>query len=72
MALRRLWSGSGWLHAKLALVAVLLGYHAWCAQVIKTFREDRNQRSHRFYRVANEVPALILIAILILVVVKPI
>jgi putative membrane protein len=63
--------GGGWLHAKLALVAGLIGYHLYCGHLVKVFAEDRNSRSHRFYRFFNEVPVLILTAVTILVVVKP-
>lgn len=62
---------AGWLHAKLALVLLLLVYHGWCYKIVATFREDRNQRSARWYRVFNETPLLLLIAIVILAVVKP-
>ena len=61
----------GWLHAKLALVALLVAYHFACGHFIKAFRDDRNTRSHVFYRVFNELPVLVLIAIVILVVVRP-
>ncbi len=70
-----LWLGygftGGWLHAKLALVAVLVGYHLWCGRIVRTFRDDGNTRSHVFYRWFNEFPVLLLVAIIILVVVKP-
>lgn len=70
-----LWLGygfsGGWLHAKLALVGVLIGYHLWCGKMVRTFRDDANSRSHVFYRWFNEFPVLILIASVILVVVKP-
>lgn len=65
------WSGSWWLHVKLALVAALFGFHFWCVKLAGDFRADRNVRSHRFYRLINEIPALILVAVVILVVVKP-
>lgn len=61
----------GWLHAKLGLVALLLVYHGACWWYLRVFREGRNTHSHRFYRVFNELPVLLLIAIVILVVVKP-
>ena|SRR5437773_179945 len=61
----------GWLHAKLTLVAVLIGYHLWCYFLMLAFREGRNRHSQRFYRMFNEAPALLLIAIVILVIVKP-
>ena len=70
-----LWLGfgisGGWLYAKLALVAVLLGYHGYCGKLLRDFRDDRNNRSHVFYRWFNEFPVLILVAVVILVVVKP-
>ena len=61
----------GWLHAKLTLVALLIGYHFWCGATIKLFLNDNSERSHKFYRVVNELPVIVLIAIVILVVVKP-
>ncbi len=64
------WS-EGWLHAKLALVAGLSVYHGLLARWVRAFVEDRNARTARFYRIVNEVPTLLLIAIVILVVVKP-
>ncbi|MBX6393275.1 MAG: CopD family protein, partial [Burkholderiales bacterium] len=70
-----LWLGygfaGGWLHAKLALVLVLIGYHLWCGRLLRAFREDRNRRSHVWYRWFNEFPVLLLLAIVLLVVVKP-
>lgn len=61
----------GWLHAKLALVAILVAYHFYCGHLVKVFRDDANQRSHVFYRWFNEFPVLILVAVVILVTVKP-
>jgi protoporphyrinogen IX oxidase len=61
---------AGWLHAKLMLVLALIGYHAWCYRLMRDLRAGR-KRSSTWYRVFNEVPALLLIAIVILVVVKP-
>ncbi|HUO44005.1 MAG TPA: CopD family protein [Burkholderiales bacterium] len=63
--------GNGWLSAKLLLVLALLGYHHACWRVLKTFEAGANRRSHRFYRWFNEAPVLILVAVVILVVVKP-
>ena len=63
--------GNGWLHAKLALVLVLIGYHHACGSLLKKFETGRNTRSHNWYRWFNEVPVLVLLAIVILVVVKP-
>jgi putative membrane protein len=63
--------GNGWLHAKLALVAVLIGYHHACGSLLKKFERGENKRSHTWFRWFNEVPVLVLLAIVILVVVKP-
>ncbi len=60
-----------WMHAKLGLVAVLLGYHVWCYRLVVAFREDRSAHTERWYRVFNELPLLLLIAIVLLVVIKP-
>ncbi|MEJ2761764.1 MAG: protoporphyrinogen oxidase HemJ [Gammaproteobacteria bacterium] len=62
---------SGWLHAKLALVGVLIVYHLYCGKLLKDFRDDRNRHSHVFYRWLNEFPVFILIPVVILAVVKP-
>ena len=61
----------GWMHAKLFLVAILIVYHFYCGHLVKVFRDDRNTRSHVFYRWFNELPVLILLAVVILAVVKP-
>jgi putative membrane protein len=70
-----LWAGYGatphWLHAKLALVILVIGYHHACGSLLKKFERGANQRSHKWYRWFNEVPVLLLLAIVILVVVKP-
>jgi putative membrane protein len=60
-----------WLHVKTALVVVLLGYHFYCGRLYRDFLSGTNARSHRWYRVFNEIPVLLLIAICILAVVKP-
>jgi len=60
-----------WLHIKLTLVLFLLAYHGYCFKLVKTFREDKNTRSGKFYRVFNEVPVFILFAVIILAYVKP-
>jgi protoporphyrinogen IX oxidase len=62
---------AGWLHAKLALVVLLSGYSGWLKARLRAFAERRNDKSARYYRIANEVPAAFLAALLILVVVKP-
>ncbi|WP_166269800.1 protoporphyrinogen oxidase HemJ [Marinobacter caseinilyticus] len=61
----------GWLLLKLLLVAVLIGYHFYCGRLVKVFRDDANQRSHVFYRWFNELPVLVLLAVVILATVKP-
>jgi len=61
----------GWLHAKLALVAILVAYHLWCGKLLAEFKRDRNMRSHVWFRWFNEFPVVILIAAVILAVVKP-
>lgn len=70
-----LWLGfgisGGWLHAKLVLVLLTLIYHFYCSKLMRDFKHDRNTRSHRWFRIFNELPVLALFAIVILVVVKP-
>ena len=71
-----LWLGwfrgaSGWFHAKVALVALLVGYHLWCWRLMQAFAAERNRRSHLWYRWFNEVPTVVLFATVILVVLKP-
>lgn len=61
----------GWLQAKFALVVALSGVHGWFARMTKDFAADRNARSTKFYRAVNELPTLMMIAIVILAVVKP-
>lgn len=67
----RVWLTMGWLHLKLALVAGVLVYHAWCGRILKAFQRDANTRSHRWFRVFNEVPVVALVVIVLLVVLKP-
>lgn len=62
---------TGWMALKLVLVGLLIFYHVWCGVILKTFREDRNTRSHVWYRWFNEAPVVALVAIVVLVVVKP-
>lgn len=61
----------GWLHAKLALVALLIAYHVWCGFLARDFARGANRHSHVWYRWFNEVPTVLLIAIVILAVVRP-
>ena len=62
---------SGWFHAKLALVLVLSGLHGWLSRWRKDFAADRNRHSQKFYRIINEVPAVLMALIVLLVVLKP-
>ncbi|MXY51605.1 MAG: protoporphyrinogen oxidase HemJ [Gammaproteobacteria bacterium] len=62
---------SVWFWAKMALVLILYAYHGICGRMLRAFAEERNTRSHRFYRWFNEAPILLLVPIVILVVVKP-
>ena len=71
-----LWLGwfrgsTSWLHAKIALVALLVGYQLWCGMLLKDFAAGRNTRSHVWFRWFNEFPLLVLIATVFLVVFKP-
>ena len=61
----------GWLHVKLALVLLVIGYQVWCRALMHALRDGRNTHSERWFRLFNEVPGLLLIAIVILAVVKP-
>ena len=64
-------SGQGWMHAKLLLVVLVVGYHHMCRALLRRFESGSNQRSHRWFRVFNEVSVLAFAAIVVLVVVKP-
>jgi putative membrane protein len=70
-----LWLGygvaGGWLHAKLAVVLAVIGYHHMCRALLRSFEERRNQRSSRWFRVFNEASVLLFTAAVVLVVVKP-
>ncbi len=70
-----LWLGygisGGWLHAKLALVIMLIAYHLYCGKLLADFKHDRNHHGHVYYRWFNEIPVVILIAVVMLAVVKP-
>jgi putative membrane protein len=65
------WFAAPWLHAKLALVLALSGFHGLLARSVKDFAADKNRRSPKFYRVINEIPTVLMILIVILAVVKP-
>lgn len=62
---------SGWLHGKFLLVLILSGMHGLFARCVKDFAADRNVHSQKFYRIVNEVPAVLMIGIIVLVIVKP-
>ena len=65
------YAGMYWLDIKLLLVVVLIGYHIYCWKLLQDFKHDSNLRSHIWYRWFNELPVLLLIAIVILIIVKP-
>ncbi|WP_111976952.1 protoporphyrinogen oxidase HemJ [Algibacillus agarilyticus] len=65
-------AASKWLHIKITLVGLLYAYHGYCFKLLNDFKHDRNTKSPRFYRLFNEAPVLILFAVVILAVVKPI
>ncbi|MBL4765808.1 MAG: protoporphyrinogen oxidase HemJ [Colwellia sp.] len=60
-----------WLHIKLTLVILLLSYHGYCFKLVKTFQQNNNTRSGKFYRIFNEIPVFALFAVIILAYVKP-
>jgi len=60
-----------WFQAKFALVIVLSGVHGMLSRYVRDFAADRNRRSEKFYRIINEVPTILMIAIVLLVVIKP-
>lgn len=62
---------SGWFHAKIGCVLLLVIYHGYCAKLLNDFKHNRNTKSHVFYRWFNEIPVVLLVAIVILVLVKP-
>jgi putative membrane protein len=64
-------SSQGWIWLKIVLVLLLIGYHHYCLRIIKAFADDRLPHSEKFFRIFNEMPALVLIVAVILVVVKP-
>ena len=70
-----LWLGygfyGGWLHAKMALVIILVVYHVYCGKLMVDFRRDGNRHGHLFYRWLNELPVILLIAIILLVELQP-
>ena len=69
------WQGfgfmGGWLHAKIGLVVLMSAVHGYLSGAVRKFAEDRNEKSARYWRIVNEIPTLLMIAIVILVIVKP-
>lgn len=65
------WITDGWMHAKLTLVLILSGFHGMLVRWVREFANDERKRTPRFYRIANEVPTLLMIGIVLLVVLKP-
>lgn len=64
-------AGNGWMHAKLAVVLLILGYHHACGVMLRRFERGDNRRSHVWYRWFNEAPVIMLVVVVVLVVVKP-
>lgn len=62
---------AGWWYVKLAMVLLMSGFHGASSKWRREFLEDRNRRSHKFYRLANEVPTVLMVVIVIMVIVKP-
>lgn len=60
-----------WMIIKVALVLLLIFYHIWCGKLLKRFKDNQNKHSHKWYRWFNEAPVLMLIAIVLLVIIKP-
>lgn len=65
------WWGSGWVHTKVTLSVILLGYHFYCYRLLVDFKENRNHYSHKWYRVFNEIPVVVMVLALYLVIFKP-
>ncbi|MET3107152.1 putative membrane protein [Oxalobacteraceae bacterium GrIS 2.11] len=63
--------GNAWMHAKLGMVVLILGYQHACGSLLKKFEQGKNQRGHVWYRYFNEIPVLMLLIVVCLVVVKP-
>lgn len=71
LVLQPAWLSQGWMHAKLALVALLVAYHHVCLIYLKQFAADRCKRGHVYFRWFNEAPVIALILIIFLAVIKP-
>jgi len=64
-------AGNGWMHVKLLMVLLLLGYHHACGLMLRKFRAGHNRRNHVWYRWFNEAPVILLVIVVLLVVLKP-
>ncbi len=62
---------AGWFHFKLLLVLIMSAAHGYMSRCVRTFAADANQRSHKFYRILNEIPTLLMLGIVVAVIVKP-
>ncbi len=62
---------AGWWHVKMLMVILMSGFHGACSKWRKDFLDDRNTRSHRFYRLANEIPTVLMVVIVIMVIAQP-
>jgi putative membrane protein len=71
LAVQASWLGAGWFHAKLAAALALSAVHGYFSAAVRRFAEDRNAKSARHWRLMNEVPTVLMIAIVVLVIVKP-
>jgi len=71
LMLTPIYMSMGWMHAKLALVIALSGYQGWLKGRVRAFAARKNDKSAKFYKIANELPALVMVAVVILVIVKP-
>jgi protoporphyrinogen IX oxidase len=65
------WLGAAWFHVKFALVIVLSGMHGMMSRWVADFARDRNRHSQKFFRIVNEIPAVLMVVIVLLAVVKP-
>jgi putative membrane protein len=71
MLIQGQWMGAGWFHAKFVLVITLSAVHGMFSRYVRDFAQDRNRKSQKFFRILNEIPTLLMIAIVILAIVKP-
>jgi len=65
------YSSMGWLHTKLALIALLVGYHIWCGKILFDFKSEKNTKHHVWFRWFNEAPVIVLVSVILLASLKP-